>query len=144
MQQVDSLHKVIEIMGWQWDSHKSNKSTLFTRNMLQYISKMNTCKHIVSQTAVDPLLPSSPSLTNLGRISLKYISQTLLFILIEWAMGCNTCLQVIYAWVQCRIGYHPKSNKNTNCCYHTTSSYKEKRYTENTNIGKLLLYWVLF
>lgn len=52
---------------------------------------MLTCKHIVSQTAVDPQLPSSPSFTNLGMISLKYMPHTLSFILIKSAMGCSTC-----------------------------------------------------
>lgn len=50
----------------------------------------HTCKHIVSQTAADPQLPSSPSSTNLGMRSLKYMFQTLIFILIESAMGWST------------------------------------------------------
>lgn len=49
-----------------------------------------TCKHITSQTAEDPKLPSSPSLTNCGIRTLKYTPHTLSFIFIDSAIGCNT------------------------------------------------------
>jgi len=45
---------------------------------------------MVSQTADEPQFPSSPSLTNLGRSLLKYISHIVLFIFIESEIGCKT------------------------------------------------------
>ena len=81
--------------------------------------KMHTCKHIVSQTAVDPQFPSSPSSTNLETRSLKYMSQTFLFILIESAKGCRTCL-----WVRNRIKMAENKGK-----WKTTSNYVNKNLT---------------
>jgi len=51
---------------------------------------MFTCKHVTSQTALDPELPSSPCLTICGMRTLKYKLHTLSFILIDSAIGCNT------------------------------------------------------
>lgn len=60
---------------------------------------MYTCKHIVSQTAVDPQLPSSPSMTSRGMRTLKYNSHTLGLMFIESAMGCNTYSHMINDFV---------------------------------------------
>lgn len=57
----------------------------------QCFVKMYTCKHIVSQTAADSWLPSSRSLTNLGRISMQYASHIVSLKLIESEAGCRTC-----------------------------------------------------
>jgi len=53
-------------------------------------AKLLACKHIVSQRAAEPQLPSSPGLTSLGRRCLKYIFHTFLLMFIDSAQRCKT------------------------------------------------------